>query len=170
MKVRKLTLMALLTAIALTIFMVEAQIPNPIPIPGAKLRVIPLGGLNEVGKNMTVVEYGDDIIIIDCGIGFPEEDMPGVDLVIPDFTYLEKNQHKIRGYFFTHGHEDHIGGLSYLLNQIDPKTPIYGTRLTLMLADNKLQENHLQNTVHIWYNMCSKKRKQTFDTKGYTFA
>ena len=111
-------------------------------IPDAKLRVIPLGGLNEIGKNMTVVEYGDDIIIIDCGIGFPDEDeMPGIDLVIPDVTYLENNRERIRGMVLTHGHEDHIGAIPYILQKLD--VPIYGTRLTLGILENKLREHTL---------------------------
>ncbi len=111
-------------------------------IPGAKLRIIPLGGLNEVGKNMTVVEYGEDIIIIDCGIGFPDEDeMPGVDLVIPDVAYLEQNRHRIRGMVITHGHEDHIGAIPYVLQKLD--MPIYATRLALGIIENKLQEHTL---------------------------
>ena len=104
----------------------------------AKLRIIPLGGLNEIGKNMTVIEYGDDIIVVDCGLGFPDEDMFGIDLVIPDITYLENNRDKIRGIFLTHGHEDHIGALPYVLRSINP--PIYGTRLTLGIVKNKLTE------------------------------
>ena len=111
-------------------------------IPGAKLRVIPLGGLNEVGKNMTVIEYGDDIIIVDCGIGFPDEDeMPGIDLVIPDVSYLEQNRDRIRGMVITHGHEDHIGAIPYILQKLD--MPIYATRLALGIIENKLQEHTL---------------------------
>lgn len=106
-----------------------------------KLRIIPLGGLNEIGKNLTVVEYGNDIIIVDCGLGFPDEDMLGVDLVIPDITYLEENMDRIRGLVLTHGHEDHIGAIPYILRDINP--PIYGTRLTLGILKNKLSEHAL---------------------------
>lgn len=103
-----------------------------------KIRIIPLGGLNEVGKNLTVIEYENDIIVVDCGLGFPDEDMLGVDLVIPDMTYLEKNESRIRGVFLTHGHEDHIGAIPYMLRIINP--PIYGTKLTLGIIKNKLEE------------------------------
>ena len=106
-----------------------------------RLQIIPLGGLGEIGKNLTVFEYMDDIIVVDLGSIFPREDMPGVDLVIPDFTYLEKNQHKIRGYFFTHGHEDHIGAVPYILRKIP--APMYGTKLTLALCEHKLKEHRL---------------------------
>ena len=108
---------------------------------GSKLKVIPLGGLNEIGKNMTVFEYNDDIIIVDCGLAFPEDDMLGIDLVIPDFSYLIENKNKIRGLFLTHGHEDHIGAVSYLLREI--KMPVYGTKLTLGLLENKLHKSNI---------------------------
>ena len=109
--------------------------------PDAKVRIIPLGGLNEVGKNITAIECGDDIIVIDCGFGFPDEDMLGVDLVIPDFTYLRDNADKVRAIVLTHGHEDHIGGIPYLLREIN--VPVYGTLLTLGIIKNKLLEHKL---------------------------
>ena len=110
-------------------------------IPGAKLRVIPLGGLGEIGKNLTVLEYSDSILIVDCGLGFPNDDMLGVDLVVNDITYLVSNADKIKGLVLTHGHEDHIGGIPYLLQKLD--LPIYGTRLTLGILQNKLAEHVL---------------------------
>ena len=110
-------------------------------LPNGKLKVMSLGGLNEIGKNMTVLEYENDIIIVDCGLGFPDDDMPGIDLVIPDFSYLEANREKIRGVFFTHGHEDHIGAVPYLLRALNPT--LYGTRLTLGIIKNKLAEHSL---------------------------
>ena len=102
------------------------------------LRIIPLGGLGEIGKNMTAIEYGDDVVVIDCGLAFPDEDMPGVDLVIPDVSYLVKNQARVRGILLTHGHEDHIGAIPYVLQQL--RVPVYGTRLTVGIVKNKLEE------------------------------
>ena len=106
-----------------------------------KLKIISLGGLNEIGKNLTVYEYGGDIIVVDVGMGFPDDDMYGIDVVIPDFTYLIKNQDKIRGIFLTHGHEDHIGSIPYLLRSIN--APIYATRMTAGLVKLKLEEHRL---------------------------
>lgn len=105
------------------------------------LRIIPLGGLNEIGKNMTVFECGNDMFIVDCGLAFPDSDMPGVDLVIPDFTYVEQNIDKVRGIVITHSHEDHIGGLAYLLKKVN--IPVYATRLTIGLIEGKLKEHNL---------------------------
>ena len=113
-----------------------------------KLKIIPLGGLDEIGKNMTAYEYGGDIIVVDCGIGFPEQDMFGVDVVIPDFTYLKERKNKIRGLVITHGHEDHIGALPYFIMEIN--VPIYATALTNGLIEIKLDERNELNTTQIF--------------------
>ena len=108
-----------------------------------KVKIIPLGGVEEVGKNITAIEYGDDIIVVDVGSIFPKEDMLGIDLVIPDITWLVENRDRVRGYIITHGHEDHIGAAPYILPQVP--APVYGTRLTLALIDAKLKEHRIQN-------------------------
>ena len=112
-----------------------------------KLKIIPLGGLDEIGKNVTVLEYGKDMIVIDCGVGFPDEEMYGVDLVIPDFTYLTQNAKKLRGLFVTHGHEDHIGSIPYLMQQVN--CPIHGTAMTNGLIRLKLEEHRLVDAVKL---------------------
>ena len=113
-----------------------------------KLKIIPLGGLSEIGKNMTVIEYGNDIIVIDCGMGFPDESMYGIDVVYPDISYLRANAEKIRGLILTHGHEDHIGAVPYLLKEID--VPIYTTALTAALVELKLEEYDMLYTTQIF--------------------
>lgn len=113
-----------------------------------KVKIIPLGGLHEIGKNLTVIEYRDDIIIVDCGMTFPEDEMLGIDVVIPDVTYLENNKDKIRGLVLTHGHEDHIGAIPYVLRKLD--LDIYGTALTIGLLENKLKEHRLsRDKLHV---------------------
>ena len=108
-----------------------------------QVKIIPLGGLGEIGKNMTVIEYGRDMIVVDCGLSFPDEEMLGIDLVIPDMTYVERNLDKLRGIFITHGHEDHIGALPYALKRF--KAPVFATRLTLALIQHKLDEHGISN-------------------------
>ena len=112
----------------------KAEPPKPV-------KIAFLGGLNEVGKNITLFEYKDEIILVDCGLALPDEDMPGIDLVIPDFSYIEKNADKVKGICITHGHEDHIGSLAYLLKKVN--IPVYSTRLTNGLIEGKLREHNL---------------------------
>ncbi|WP_270565723.1 ribonuclease J [Clostridium beijerinckii] len=113
----------------------------------AKIKIIPLGGINEIGKNITAIEYKEDIIIIDCGLKFPDDDMFGIDIVIPDVSYLIKNSEKIKGIFLTHGHEDHIGALPYVLRQLN--VPVYGTKLTLGIVETKLKEHGLLSSTEL---------------------
>ena len=110
-----------------------------------KLKIIPLGGMEQIGMNITAFEYEDSIIVVDCGLAFPENDMLGVDLVIPDVTYLKDNIDKVKGFFITHGHEDHIGAIPYILKDIN--VPIYATKLTIGIIDNKLKEHNMINIV-----------------------
>lgn len=112
-----------------------------------KIKIIPLGGMNEIGKNLTVIEYKNDIIVIDCGMKFPDEEMLGIDVVIPDVTYLQKNIEKVKGIFLTHGHEDHIGALPYILKELN--VPVYGTRLTVRMVESKLKEHNLLSVVNM---------------------
>lgn len=120
----------------------------------AKLKIIPLGGLGEIGKNLTVYEYGQDIVVVDCGIGFPDEELYGIDLVIPDISYLRQNKDKIRGIVITHGHEDHIGALPYVMRELD--VPIYATSLTAGIIELKLEEFDLLYNTQIFT-----KRRET---------
>ncbi|HIZ20528.1 MAG TPA: ribonuclease J, partial [Firmicutes bacterium] len=115
--------------------------------PVTPIHLTMLGGMNEIGKNITLFEYGDDAFLIDCGMAFPDEEMLGVDIVLPDFTYVEKNRDRIKGIVLTHGHEDHIGGLPYLLGRVN--LPLYGTRLTLALVESKLREHGLSGKVKL---------------------
>lgn len=110
-----------------------------------KLKIIPLGGLEQIGMNITAFEYEDSIIVVDCGLSFPEDDMLGIDLVIPDITYLKENIDKVKGFFITHGHEDHIGAIPYVLKEIN--VPIYATKLTIGIIDRKLEEHGMLKTV-----------------------
>ncbi len=112
-----------------------------------KIKIIPLGGLHEIGKNMTVFEYGSDLIILDCGLAFPDDDMLGVDMVIPDITYLQKHKNRIRGIVITHGHEDHIGAIPYVLKEFN--VPVFGTKLTLGILKNKLSEHGILNSTKL---------------------
>jgi len=130
-----------------------------------KIRIIPLGGMSEIGKNMTVIEYKDEIIIIDCGLKFPDEEMLGIDLVIPDISYLLKNVQKVKGIFLTHGHEDHIGGLPYILRQMN--VPVYGTRLTLALLETKLKEHKILNSAKL--NLMNPKDIVKFENMSIEF-
>ena len=108
---------------------------------GSRLKIIPLGGLEQIGMNITAFEYEDSILVVDCGLAFPADDMLGIDLVIPDVTYLKENIDRVKGFVITHGHEDHIGALPYVLKEVN--VPIYATRLTMGIIENKLTEHNL---------------------------
>ena len=113
----------------------------------SKLRIIPLGGLEQIGMNITAFEYEDSIIVVDCGLSFPDDDMLGIDLVIPDVAYLKENAEKVKGFIITHGHEDHIGGIAYLLKKVN--IPIYATKLTIRLIRGKLKEHNLADSAKL---------------------
>ena len=130
-----------------TLVPVNVSVPKKSGSRGGKLKIIPLGGLEQIGMNITAFEYEDSIVVVDCGLSFPEDDMLGIDLVIPDVTYLKENISKVKGFVITHGHEDHIGALPYVLRDI--KVPIYSTRLTLALIANKLKEHNLEKTTKL---------------------
>ena len=114
-------------------------------INNSKLKIIPLGGLEQIGMNITAFEFEDSIVVVDCGLAFPEDDMLGIDLVIPDITYLKNNVEKVKGFVITHGHEDHIGALPYILKELN--VPIYATKLTIGLIENKLKEHNLMKSM-----------------------
>jgi len=120
-----------------------------LPAPGKKIKFIPLGGMNEIGKNLTVIEYGSDIVLLDCGVAFPNEEMFGIDLVIPDISYLHKHANRIKGIVLTHGHEDHVGAVPYVLKEFN--VPVYGTKLTLGIVTNKLKEHKMlgESKLHV---------------------
>ena len=123
------------------------SVPRKPKKPTSRLKIIPLGGLEQIGMNITAFEYEDSIVVVDCGLAFPEDDMPGIDLVIPDITYLKENISKVKGFVITHGHEDHIGALPYVLKEVN--APIYSTKLTLALISNKLKEHNLTKTTKL---------------------
>ena len=129
------------------VFYISNESKGVEPALAEQLKIIPLGGLNEIGKNMTVYEYGGEIIVVDCGMAFPGDDMYGIDCVIPDVSYLVKHKNRIRGMFITHGHEDHIGAVPYILKKVN--IPIYCTRLTAGLIRLKLEEHGLLKTTKI---------------------
>jgi ribonuclease J len=108
------------------------------------LKIIPLGGLDGIGKNMTVFEYGNDMVLLDAGLMFPDDEQPGIDLVLPDYTYVLENEHKLRGIVITHGHEDHTGALPYLLMDLNVSVPIYSSKLTLGFIEGKLAEHNIR--------------------------
>ena len=110
----------------------------------SKLKIIPLGGLEQIGMNITAFEYEDSIVVVDCGLAFPADDMLGIDLVIPDVTYLEENLDKVKGFVITHGHEDHIGALAYVLRRVN--VPVYATKLTMGIIENKLKEHNMEKS------------------------
>ena len=123
------------------------SVPRKPKKPTSRLKIIPLGGLEQIGMNITAFEYEDSIVVVDCGLAFPEDDMLGIDLVIPDVTYLKENISKVKGFVITHGHEDHIGALPYVLKDVN--VPVYSTKLTIALIANKLKEHNMTRTTKL---------------------